>query len=45
MQSQAERTPTDLLSLWHDFCRDLRALEADLAAEAHSTAERLSDLL
>jgi hypothetical protein len=45
VQHQAERTPAELRNFWNDVSRDLRTLEADLAADARSAAARISNLL
>jgi len=45
MQGQAERTPAELRNFWNDVCRDVRTLEADLAADARSAVARISNLL
>jgi hypothetical protein len=45
MRSRAEKMPPELRNFWNDLCRDVRTLEADLAADARSAAARISNLL
>lgn len=45
IRNQAERTPGELKSLWNDMCKYIREIEADAAADARVTGERISTLI